>query len=86
MIQGGGTRTTGTAVQGGTVTVNVGPNDSSVEVSVAGSDDTTSHDVEPNKDASIPVPNVAPGTLLVITVGKGLRARVLLVEVIALSP
>jgi hypothetical protein len=73
-------------VQGGTVTVNVGPNDTSVEVSAAGSSNTTTHDVEPNKDATIPVPNVPPGTIVFITVGKGLRARVLAVEVIALSP
>lgn len=86
MRQGGGVRTTGVAVQGGTVTVNVGPNDSSVEVSSAGSSDTTTHDVEPNKDAAIPVPNVPPGTILMITVGKGLRARVIEVEVIAPSP
>ncbi len=86
MRQGEGVRSTTTAPQGGTVTVNVGPNDASVEVSSAGSSDTTTHDVEPNKDASIPVPNVPPGTFLFITVGKGLRARVIVVQVIAPSP
>ena len=86
MRQGEGTRATGTAVAGGSITVNVGPNDSTVEVSVAGSSDTSNHDVEPNKDASIPIPNVPPGTILFITVGKGLRARFIEVEVVALSP
>lgn len=86
MRQGEGVRTTGTATPGGSVTVNVGPNDTSVEVSAAGSDNTKTHDVEPNKDATIPVPEVPPGTILFITVGKGLRARVIEIQVIALSP
>jgi len=72
-------------VQGGAVEVDVGPNDSTVEISVAGSDETTSVPVSPGKRASIPVPDVPSGTLLFITVGRGNRTRVIWVEVIALA-
>lgn len=87
MIQNGeGIRTTTTAVAGGQITVNVGPNDTSVEISVAGTDEVVSVPVPPNKDAVITVPPVPPGSYLLVTVGKGLRTRVLIVEVIALAP
>ena len=85
-MQGGGVRGPTFAPAGGAVSVDVGPNDSSVEVSVAGSGNSTSHDVEPNKEASVTIPNVPPGTIIYITVGKGLRLRIIQVEVIALSP
>lgn len=87
MIQNGeGIRVTQAVPSGGSVTVNVGPNDSTVEINVAGTSEVQVVDVPPNKDAVIPVPPVPPGTILFITVGKGLRARVLIVEVIALAP
>ena len=87
MIQGGeGIRTSGTAVQGGTFNVDVGPNDTSVEVSIGGTGESSSHDVSSGKSASIPVPPVPGGTLLFITVGKGLRARIIVIEVIAPTP
>lgn len=86
MRQGEGVRAAGAVVQGGYVSVDVGPNDSTIEVSAAGSDKTQSHSVTPNKTATFPVPQVPPGTILFITVGKGLRARVIEVEVIAPSP
>ena len=72
--------------QGGTIEVDVGPNDSTVEISTGTSQETTSHQVTPGKRASIPVPPVPGGTVLWVTVGKGARARIILVEVIALSP
>lgn len=87
MIQNGeGLRTTTTAVAGGQITVNVGPNDTSIEISVAGSERVDSVPVPPNKDAVVTVPAVPPGTFVLITVGKGLRTRVIVVEVIALAP
>ena len=88
MMQGGGqgVRTAAPVVQGGSVEVDVGPNDSTVEISVAGADHTSSVKVEPNKRASIPVPPVPGGTLLFISVGKGARAQVIVVEVIAPPP
>ena len=71
-----------TVLQGGTIDVQVGPNDSAVQVS-SGPGSTTTHDVPGTKAVTIPVPPVAGGTMLVVTVGKGLRRRVVLVEVIA---
>jgi hypothetical protein len=67
--------------QGGTLNVEVGPNDSEVEVSAG--DDGSLHPVTAGKTTPIPVPPVPPGTILSIRVGKGLRARVIYVEVIA---
>jgi hypothetical protein len=87
MIQAGeGIRADGIAVQGGSVQVQVGPNDSTVEVSVGGSSDSTSHDVSPGKGVTIPVPPVPQGTILYISVGKGLRRRLIVLEVIAPTP
>jgi hypothetical protein len=73
-------------VQGGTIDIEVGPNDSSVQVSAAGQADTSSFPVPPGKQVSIPVPAVPPGTVLAISVGKGLTRRVIYVEVVATSP
>ncbi len=88
MMQGAGEglRSPATVLQGGSVNVDVGPNDASVEINVAGSGKSTSVKVEPGKTASIPVPPVPGGTALWITVGQGLRKRVILVEVIAPGP
>ncbi len=69
--------------QGGTISVNVGPNDTSVDVKVAGSSDSSTFDVDPGKNVNIPVPPVPGGTLLFVTVGKGLRARIIVVEVVS---
>lgn len=85
--QGGeGIRAPTPVVQGGTIEVDVGPNDSTVEVSAGSSSETTSHPVNPGKKAEIPVPSVPGGTILWISVGKGLRRRTILVEVIAPTP
>jgi len=85
LIQNGeGIRVPTTVVAGGTMTVNVGPNDATVEVSVAGSEQTASHTVPANKDVAIPVPSVPGGTVLFVTVGKGLRARTIEVLVVSL--
>ena len=81
--QAGGIRGPSTVTQGGTIEVDVGTNDGSVEVSSGGPGTTTSHPVPPGKKVSIPVPPVPGGTILFVSVGRGLRARILLVEVIA---
>jgi hypothetical protein len=87
MQQGGeGLRVTGPAVQGGSVTVNVGPNDETVEISPSGSEDSESFEVPGDKDTPIPVPPVPPGTTIVIRIGKGKRKRRIFVEVIAPTP
>lgn len=68
------------------MTIEVGPNDTTVEISVGNSDQTVSVPVPPGKEAVVPVPNVPPGSVLWVSVGKGLRRRTILVEVIALAP
>jgi hypothetical protein len=84
-IQGGeGVRAVTPVPQGGTIEVDVGANDSTVEVSGGNLQGTTVHQVEPGKRASIPVPAVPGGTILSICIGKGLRARIVLIEVVAL--
>jgi hypothetical protein len=82
---GEGIRVPAVVAPGGTMIVNVGPNDATVEVSVAGSNQTTSHTVPANKDVAIPVPPVPGGTVLFVTVGKGLRARTIEVLVVSLA-
>ncbi len=43
----------------------------------------TTHPVDPaTGKASIPVPPVPPGTVLAVYVGKGLRRRIILIEVL----
>lgn len=87
MIQGGeGIRTSGAAVQGGTIEVSVDTGGSSVEVNPGGSGEVTSHEIGDDGTVSIPVPNVPPGTLLYISVGKGPRMQIVVVEVIAPPP
>jgi hypothetical protein len=85
--QGGeGIRAPTPVLAGTVIQVDVGPNDSVVEVSAGSSQTTTSHQVQPGKQANIPIPEVVGGTILSITVGRGARARVIFVEVISLSP
>jgi hypothetical protein len=64
------------------MSVELGPNDSSVEVGPTGTTPTT-HKVEPGKSADIPVPDVPPGTILLVRIGRGSHARFHLVEVVA---
>jgi hypothetical protein len=78
----GGLRGSATAASGGTITVQVGTSDSTVEVSAAGSANVQSHDVGPDRTATFPVPRVPPGTILFVTVGRGLRIRVIAIEVV----
>ncbi|MGE3171811.1 MAG: hypothetical protein AB7O97_04245 [Planctomycetota bacterium] len=66
---------------GGTVVVEVGPNDTEVTVSSGGPDSTT-HPVQGGKSVSFPVPPVPPGTVLIVSVGSGVRARSILIEVV----
>lgn len=78
-----GIRGPAVAVSGGSIEVDVGTNDSTVEVSVGGQSATTSHDVPPHRRVSIPVPAVPGGSVLWITAGIGLRRQILRIEVIA---
>jgi hypothetical protein len=86
MLQNGeGIRGPAVAQSGGTIEVEVGPNDTTVEVSTGNAAETTSHDVTPGKTASIPVPTLPGGGVIWITVGKGVRRRTIIVEVVELS-
>jgi hypothetical protein len=83
MLQGEGVRGPIQVVSGGNVPVEVGPNDTTVDVSVNNDAKTETHDVASGKTAQIPVPPVPGGSVLVITVGRGDRRRTILVEVIS---
>lgn len=80
--QGGGLRTNPTATVGGTIQVEVGTSDPSIEVTNAATGETQSFPTEPGKRTSIPVPAVAPGSVLIVSVGRGRRAHIVLVEVV----
>ena len=78
----GGIRGPQVVVQGGTMTIDVATGDKQVCVSQPGSGRIEQHSVAANGSVTFPVPNVPAGTILMISVGRGLRARVLLVEVL----
>lgn len=69
--------------QGGTIEVDVGPNDATVEIKDGDPNNSRTFNVEPGKRASIPVPPVPGGTVLTVSVGRGARARTILVEVVS---
>ena len=81
----GGVSGPGTASQGSSVTVSVSSGDASVTVSTSGAGSTTVP-VPPGGVVKLPVPNVPPGTVLVVSVGKGNRKSIHLVEVIPPAP
>ncbi|MBM4062879.1 MAG: hypothetical protein FJ265_17560 [Planctomycetes bacterium] len=72
----------GSVTPGAVVTVEVGGAATSVEVST-GDGTVLSFPVLPGGNARVRVPNVPGGTLLTVACGTGLRARVVLVEVLA---
>ncbi|MCA8978067.1 MAG: hypothetical protein KDC98_25295 [Planctomycetes bacterium] len=84
--QGGGLRGPQTATPGGSITVNVGPNDSSIQVTDPTTQNTTTHKVEPGKDTTIPMPNAPGGTMVRVQIGKGLNAQFLVVELQSTGP
>jgi hypothetical protein len=77
-----GLRCSGTATSGGSITVEVATNDSSIDVIDGGSGATTTHPVGPGKVTVVPIPVVPAGTILIISVGRGLNAKLVLVEVV----
>ncbi len=66
--------------------MNVGPNESVVEIKNPTTGETTKHEVAPGKDTTLPVPNVPGGTHLVVAVGQGINRRKSVVEVVAPGP
>lgn len=85
-MQGEGIRGPSSATPGSSITVNVGPNDSSVSVSDPVSQTTVSYDVEPGKDTTIQIPNVPGGTLIQVWAGKGINRKLITIEVVSPSP
>ncbi len=75
-----------TAVAGGSIHVEVGPNDASITVTNATTGDVSRIKVSPGKDTDVPIPNVPPGTVFSIRIGVGPNARIITVEVIAPGP
>lgn len=85
--QGAGIRVASAVVtQGGTIEVDVGTNDTTVQVSTGGLGEVTLVPVPPGKHVSIPVPAVTPGTLVVVSVGTGLRRHCCVLEVVSTGP
>ncbi|MBL8753298.1 MAG: hypothetical protein JNK15_08365 [Planctomycetes bacterium] len=84
--QGQGLRISGQPVSGGTITVNVGSNDSVIEIKDTSTSQSTRVDVAPGKDTNITLPNVPGGTVVVISVGRGTNRRAIYVEVASPSP
>ena len=72
-------------VPGGTITINVGPNDSTIEVTDPTTQKSTSYKVEPGKDTTIRLPHAPGGSFVRIQVGNGLHAQFILVELIELG-
>ncbi len=69
------------ATPGSTIGVEVAGNDQFVEVSTGGTD-ADNVPVGPGKQALVPIPNLPAGTIVVISVGKGLGRRILIVEIV----
>jgi len=73
-----------TAPAGGTIEIQVGPNETTVWVS-SGVGDLTGYTVPPSKKVTIPVPPT-PGEPLLVTVGRGLDKRSIIITIVAPSP
>jgi hypothetical protein len=79
----GGTRG---ASSGGSITVEVGPNDQSIDVVNGSSGEKTTVPVAPGKTTTVPLPPAPAGTFVVVKIGRGRNARVILVEIIGPNP
>jgi hypothetical protein len=83
---GGGLRGPITAPSGGTITVDVGSNDATIEVTDASTGATTSHPVAPGKTTAIPVPALPAGSVILVSVGKGPNTEVIAIEIVERRP
>lgn len=88
MPQGGGNGLRGpnSVLAGGTIKIDVGTNDATVEVSISGGGATTSYIVPPGKELTIQVPNLPQGTFIFISIGKGSDTKFIAVEVVSTPP
>ena len=86
-LVGGGIRGPQTATPGGSVTINVGTNDPTVQFVDANTGEVLgSVDVEPDKDTTITLPTLPGGSVLQLIVGKGVDTQVLPIEIISPAP
>lgn len=84
---GGGIRGPQTATPGGSITINVGTNDPTVQIVDANTGDVLGElNVEPGKDTTITLPTVPGGSVLQLSVGEGVDTEVLVVEIVSPSP
>ena len=79
---GSGIRGPSTATPGGTVVVEVGSADTTVEVGTPGGGVLGTFPVGGDRKVVIPVPSLPGGTLLWVRAGRGLGAKVILIEVV----
>lgn len=86
MTQGPSLRGPATVTQGGVIDIEVSSGSETVEVSVAFGDPPTSYKVGPDGSVSIPAPQAPGGTIIIVSVGKGLTARRITIEIVAPSP
>jgi len=82
---GEGLKGPSTAPAGGTIEISVGPNETTVEVSMGGPGAPASLKVPPSKKVTIPVPSL-PGEVMAVTVGTGFATRTILITIVASSP
>jgi hypothetical protein len=82
----GGLTGPASAVQGGSITVQVESGDGSIVVTTGGVGDQVVLPVPPDGKVTFPVPNVTPGTLVRVTTGKGNRMTIIQVEVVSTGP
>lgn len=81
-----GIRAGNPVVQGGTIEIDVGTNDATIEINTGGLTPRQIITVPPNKHLSVPVPPVPAGTIVIIVVGKGVSRRATYVEVVSTPP
>ncbi len=76
----------GAVVQGGMITVQVNTGDAWITVSTGPASSDQTLPVPKSGSVTFPVPQVPPGTVVQVAVGKGLQQHFLLIEVVAPGP
>jgi len=71
---------------GGSITITVGPNDTTLDLQQNDGQVLASIPVTPGKSVSIPVPPLPPGASLVVRLGNAERKRARIVEILQPSP
>lgn len=71
---------------GGTITITVGPNDTTLDIKQIDGSTLATLPATPGKSITIPVPHVPSGSALVIRLGDAQRKRAKVVEILQPSP